>query len=135
MTLFVSKSQHLTICAGCSVRAEAAHHRCQWTYLVLAAREEVGMPRRDGEAAHGRDVTRERELELARRQVPDLQMICQHHSVQIAGIQQEVPGGQPRTLITRSPAPVANHLLPGSTAAARTQPKWPEMTRTSFQGA
>lgn len=37
--------------------------------------------------------------------------------------------------MTRSPAPVANHLFPGSTAAERTQPKWPEITRTSFHGA
>jgi hypothetical protein len=36
------------------------------------------------------------------------------------------------TLITRSPAPVANHWFPGSTATARTQPIWPEMTRDSF---
>ena len=36
--------------------------------------------------------------------------------------------------MTRSPAPVANNLLPGSTATLRTQPKCPEMTRTSFHG-
>jgi hypothetical protein len=37
--------------------------------------------------------------------------------------------------MTRSPAPVANHWLPGSTATERTQPRWPEMTRVSFQFA
>src|SRR5258708_6658295 len=37
--------------------------------------------------------------------------------------------------MTRSPAPVANHLFPGSTATLRTHPKCPEMTRTSFHGA
>src|SRR5712672_2903143 len=37
--------------------------------------------------------------------------------------------------MTRSPAPVASHLFPGSTATLRTQPKCPEMTRTSFHGA
>jgi hypothetical protein len=36
------------------------------------------------------------------------------------------------TLIIRSPAPVANHLFPGSTVNALTQPKCPEMTRMSF---
>lgn len=37
-------------------------------------------------------------------------------------------------LIVRSPAPDANHLLSGSTARARTQPRWPDITRISFHG-
>lgn len=42
------------------------------------------------------------------------------------------PDARSQILMTRSPAPVANHWLPGSTATLRTQPRWPEMTRTSF---
>ena len=38
------------------------------------------------------------------------------------------------TLMSLSLEPVANHSLPGSTATQRTQPKWLEMTRYSFQG-
>lgn len=37
--------------------------------------------------------------------------------------------------MVRSPAPLANHSLPGSTARLRTHPRWPEITRISFQGA
>lgn len=44
------------------------------------------------------------------------------------------PDAKSQILITRSPAPVANHVFPGSTATLRTHPKWPEMTRTSFHG-
>lgn len=44
------------------------------------------------------------------------------------------PDAKSQILMTRSPAPVANHVFPGSTATLRTQPKWPEMTRTSFHG-
>lgn len=42
------------------------------------------------------------------------------------------PLARSQILITRSPAPVANHLFPGSTATLRTQPRWPDMTRASF---
>ena len=45
------------------------------------------------------------------------------------------PDARFQILMTRSPAPVANHLFPGSTATLRTHPKCPEMTRTSFHGA
>jgi len=45
------------------------------------------------------------------------------------------PDARFQILMTRSPAPVANHLFPGSTATLRTHPKWPEITRTSFHGA
>ena len=44
------------------------------------------------------------------------------------------PDARSQILITRSPAPVANHLFPGSTATLRTQPRCPEMTRMSFHG-
>ena len=44
------------------------------------------------------------------------------------------PDARSQILMTRSPAPVANQVLPGSTATLRTQPRWPEITRTSFQG-
>jgi hypothetical protein len=44
------------------------------------------------------------------------------------------PLARSHIFITRSPAPVTNHLFPGSTATLRTQPKCPEMTRTNFQG-
>lgn len=40
-----------------------------------------------------------------------------------------------RTLIVRSPAPVANHWFPGSTVTDRGQPTWPLITRMSFHGA
>ena len=46
-----------------------------------------------------------------------------------------VPDARSQILIVRSPAPDANHWFPGSTARARTQPRWPEMTRKSFHGA
>ena len=45
------------------------------------------------------------------------------------------PEARFQILMTRSPAPVANHLLPGSTATLGTQPKCPEITHTSFHGA
>ena len=41
-------------------------------HLVLAAAEEVGVARADGEAAHGGDVAGQGQLERAGRQVPDL---------------------------------------------------------------
>ena len=44
------------------------------------------------------------------------------------------PDAKSQILMTRSPAPVANHLLPGSTATLRTQPRCPEITRMSFHG-
>lgn len=46
-----------------------------------------------------------------------------------------LPLAKSQIFITRSAAPVANHSLPGSTAAHRTHPKWPEMTRYNFHGA
>lgn len=42
------------------------------TDFVFCAREEIRRAGRDGEAADGRDVARERDFELAGRQVPDL---------------------------------------------------------------
>lgn len=39
------------------------------------------------------------------------------------------------TLMVRSAEPVTNQSLVGSTATVRTQPRWPAMTRLSFQGA
>lgn len=44
------------------------------------------------------------------------------------------PDARSQILMTRSPAPVANHWLPGSTATLLTQPKCPEITRISFHG-
>lgn len=44
--------------------------------LVLAAGEQVWRPRRDGHAAHRVGVTRQRQLQVARRQVPDLRIIA-----------------------------------------------------------
>lgn len=35
-------------------------------------------------------------------------------------------------LMILSPAPVANHSFPGSTATARTHPRWPDRTLCSF---
>lgn len=93
------------------------------THLVLSAREEIRMPVRHGEATNGRDVTGERELELPTCQVPDLHT---HRTRQLAPLSRHTTR---RTLMTLSPAPVANHLFPGSTATALTQPRWPEMTR------
>jgi hypothetical protein len=46
-----------------------------------------------------------------------------------------VPDARSHTLMVRSADPVTNHSLPGSTAAHRTHPRCPEMTRISFQGA
>mmetsp|Transcript_73 Transcript_73/g.274 ORF Transcript_73/g.274 Transcript_73/m.274 type:complete len:297 (-) Transcript_73:12-902(-) len=40
-----------------------------------------------------------------------------------------------QTLMVRSAAPVTNHSLFGSKAQHRTQPRWPETTDCSFQGA
>ncbi len=45
------------------------------------------------------------------------------------------PEARSQILIVRSPAPLANHSFPGSTARALTQPRWPDITRMSFQGA
>jgi hypothetical protein len=47
----------------------------------------------------------------------------------------KLPDAKSHILIVLSPAPLANHLLSGSTASARTHPKCPEITRMSFQGA
>lgn len=41
-------------------------------HLVLAAGEEVWMSWGNGQAAHRRDVAREREAEVPRRQIPNL---------------------------------------------------------------
>ena len=46
-----------------------------------------------------------------------------------------VPVARSQILIVLSPAPEANHWLPGSVARARTHPRCPEMTLKSFQGA
>lgn len=43
--------------------------------------------------------------------------------------------GMRPTLMVRSADPVQNHSLAGSTATERTQPRWPDTTRYSFQGA
>lgn len=45
-----------------------------------------------------------------------------------------VPDARSQILIVRSPAPDANHWFPGSMASARTQPRWPDITRMSFHG-
>mmetsp|Transcript_22014 Transcript_22014/g.74034 ORF Transcript_22014/g.74034 Transcript_22014/m.74034 type:complete len:388 (+) Transcript_22014:235-1398(+) len=45
-----------------------------------------------------------------------------------------LPVASSQILMVRSLEPVANHSLVGSTAIARTQPRWPEMTRMSFHG-
>jgi hypothetical protein len=45
------------------------------------------------------------------------------------------PEARSHILMTRSPAPVENHWLPGFTATLRTQPRWPNITRTTFRGA
>jgi hypothetical protein len=85
MTLLVSRSQHLTIWKTRAVKSRQPVFRqpicnsglgwtssTQLTHLVLACREEIGVPRADGETADGRDVAGERDLQLARGQVPDL---------------------------------------------------------------
>mmetsp|Transcript_9485 Transcript_9485/g.19646 ORF Transcript_9485/g.19646 Transcript_9485/m.19646 type:complete len:215 (-) Transcript_9485:279-923(-) len=45
------------------------------------------------------------------------------------------PEARSQILMVRSALPVQNHSLLGSTAIERTQPKCPEITRYSFQGA
>src|ERR1700733_6133627 len=50
-------------------------------------------------------------------------------------VSRKLPEAKPHILIVLSPAPLANHSLPGSTARALTQPKCPEITRMSFHGA
>lgn len=100
-------------------------------HFVLATGKEVWVPRRHGQASHRRDVAGERELELARSQVPDLRdMIYQQPFLFRARLPQA--NVEDLTLIIRSPAPVANHLLPGSTATHRTHPRCPLMTLDSF---
>jgi hypothetical protein len=46
-----------------------------------------------------------------------------------------LPLARSQILTVLSPAPVQNHWFLGSTATARTHPKWPDITRISFQGA
>ena len=50
-------------------------------------------------------------------------------------VRRREPEARSQILIVRSPAPLANHWFPGSTARLLTQPKCPEITRMSFQGA
>lgn len=50
-------------------------------------------------------------------------------------VSRNAPVARFQILIVRSPAPLANHWLFGSTAKARTHPRCPEITRISFQGA
>ena len=112
------------------------------TYLIFSSGEQIWMSCRNRESSNGRNVSRQGELKLATCKVPYLQQMstCQHSTPNnsrnaLSKRKKETSMHQKkRTLITRSPAPVANHLLPGSTATLLTQPKCPEMTRTSFQG-
>lgn len=50
-------------------------------------------------------------------------------------VRRNEPEARSQILIVRSPAPLANHWFPGSTARLLTQPRCPEITRMSFQGA
>jgi hypothetical protein len=94
-------------------------------HLVFATREEIRMPWADGESTDCRDMAGERELQLSRSEIPNLP------PVEISDYPMSNGPGR-RTLMTLSPAPVANHWFPGSTATLRTQPRWPEITRRSF---
>lgn len=89
MTLFVSRSQHLTILSS----PHENKYGCR------------------GETARPRTV-----------------LMCP------VSVSFRPPVAKSQILIVRSPAPDANHLLPGSTARARTQPRWPEMTLINFHG-
>jgi len=50
-------------------------------------------------------------------------------------VSRKFPEARSHILIVRSPAPLANHSLPGSTARLLTQPRWPDITRINFHGA
>jgi len=50
-------------------------------------------------------------------------------------VRRKFPDARSHILIVRSPAPLANHSLPGSTARLLTQPRWPDITRINFHGA
>lgn len=49
-------------------------------------------------------------------------------------VRRNEPVARSQILMVLSPAPLANHLFPGSTAKLRTQPRCPEMTLISFHG-
>src|SRR5436190_21974327 len=50
-------------------------------------------------------------------------------------VSRRFPDARSQILIVLSPAPLANHSLPGSTVRALTQPRCPDITRISFHGA
>ena len=50
-------------------------------------------------------------------------------------VRRREPEARSQILMVRSPAPLANHWLFGSTAKARTQPRCPDITRMSSHGA
>ena len=50
-------------------------------------------------------------------------------------VKRREPEARSQILMVRSPAPLANHWFPGSTARLLTHPRCPEITRISFQGA
>lgn len=94
MTLLTSRSQHLTIYSPRPLSGSALSFLPslslspkKTTYLVLPSREEIRMPRANGETSNGGDVAGEGELELARGEVPDLD-----DSVACAGGEPLVPG-------------------------------------------
>lgn len=101
-------------------------------HLVVADGEQVRVAVAHAQATHRVDVARQRELERAAGQVPNLRAPNELGGGALCKRQAAKEGRahtlRYRTLIILSADPVANHSLVGSTAMLRTQPKWPEMT-------
>lgn len=112
MTLFCSKSQHLTILSspaekryGC--RGDTASPR---TVDICPVSDSLSSPD-------------------AKSQIYACGVQRTEFSKMVVTLDREL---ESLTLISLSPAPVANHWLPGSTVTARTHPKCPELTLESF---
>ena len=130
---------------GCKARHGA---RRTFDHFVFASRKQVWVAWRHRQPAHSRNVASQRQLQRAGRKVPDLlgggghALNTESHTT-LRSARHGTPHPQAcgatsqgwRTLMVRSPAPVANHWFPGSTVMDRGQPTWPLITRINFHGA